>query len=183
MRGELLKHLHTALSTYNPDRGTAPNTHIENTMRKAIRYNMKYQNVAYIPEGQISHIAPIQQTQNLLHEQLGYAPSPQQVAEHLGVPLRKVNRVLKSQRKDVAASAFESDPSNNALSRNEEVMALLPSALANDRERDVFHRLYGEQKHEYPGSMGALAKQMGMSSSQLSRVHTSVLNTMKQYVK
>lgn len=99
------------------------------------------------------------------------------------MPLKTVNRVLKAQRKDVAASAFENDPQLNMLSRNEEVLSLLPFALNSDKERDVFHRIYGDQKHTYPGSMTALAKQMGLSNSQLSRVHTSILNTAKQYMK
>lgn len=180
-KAELTKHLIGALDSYDPNRGAALGTHVENRMRKAMRYNARYQNVAHIPEGQIDQIAPIQQTQQHLYDQFGRAPTAEEVAMHMGKSTRVVQRVLQSQRKDIPASSLENDPQSHALSRDAEVLSLLPHSLKDDRERQVFHHLYGDLKENPPKSLGVLAKQLGLSNTQISRIHSSILDTYKKY--
>lgn len=179
-RAELKTHVLQAFQTYDPNRGAALNTHVENTMRKAQRYNVRYQNFAHIPEAQVAKIAPITKAQNELTDMLGRPPTNEEIADHIGEPLKNVNRVLKAQVADVQSSKFESDPNAAALQRDEEILSLLPFSL-DPEEKQVFDYLYGDKKHMKPASMGALAKQLGMNNSRLSRVHSRILNKYKSY--
>ncbi len=179
-KAELTKHLIGAFDSFDPNRGAQLNTHVVNRLRQAMRYNARFQNVAYIPEGQIAQIAPIQKAQNELTEQFGRDPTVDEIADHMGRTPKFVNRVLTSQRRDIPASMFETDPAETGLARDEEVLSLLPHSL-NPQENQVFSHLYGDKKHLHPGSMGGLAKQLGMSNSQLARVHTSILKKYKEY--
>ena len=179
---ELKGHLIEAFKSYDPDHPSKAglNTHVENRLRKAQRFNMLHQNVAHIPEAQIAQIAPIAKAQNELTEMLGREPSHQELATHTGIPLRNVKRVLRSQISDIASSKFESDPNASALNRDEEVMSLLKYSLPPN-EQEAFAYLYGDKKHLNPGNMADLAAKLNLTGSQLSRIHTSILNKAKQY--
>src|ERR1700734_1448383 len=104
-----------ALKTYDPSKA-ALNTHVENNLRKVSRYNIRNQNLAYIPEDQVSKIAPILKAQDELEEELGREPTHQEIADHVSdstgkrITAQRVATVIKSQRKDIPGSAFESDP-------------------------------------------------------------------------
>lgn len=182
MHAELKGHLIDALGSYDPNhaKGAALNTYVEGRMRKAIRYVMKNQNFAHIPEAQIAQISPIAKAQNELQETFGRPATHEEISQHTGISVAKVKRVLQSQISDISASKFESDPNAAALVRDEEVMALLPYSL-DPKEKEVFSYLYGDKKHQKPASMGALATKLNMSSSQLSRVHSAILTKAKQY--
>src|SRR5580658_8834831 len=60
----------TSMKTYDPSK-SALNTHIENGLKKVHRYNARGQNLAYIPEGQIEGIAPINKAIDVLTEEFG----------------------------------------------------------------------------------------------------------------
>lgn len=179
---ELKGHLIEAFKSYDPDHPSKAglNTHVENRLRKAQRFNMLHQNVAHIPEAQVAQIAPISKAQNELTEMFGREPSHAEISTHTGIPLRNVKRVLRSQISDIASSKFESDPNASALNRDEEVMSLLKYSLP-PHEQEVFAYLYGDKKHLYPGSMGALATKLGLTGSKISRIHTSIMEKAKQY--
>lgn len=182
MHAELKGHLIDAFKGYDPShaKGAALNTYVEGRMRKALRYVMKNQNFAHIPEAQIAQISPIAKAQNELRETFGRPATHEELSEHTGIPVNKVKRVLQSQISDISSSKFESDPNAAALVRDEEVMALLPYSL-DPKEKEVFSYLYGDKKHQKPASMSALAAKLNMSSSQLSRMHSAILAKAKQY--
>lgn len=179
-RAELQKHLINAFETYDPNRGAQLNTWVENNLRKAQRYNTKFQNVGYIPEGQARLIAPIQRAQNELRETLGTDPTHDQIADHLGMQPKRVAKILSAQRKDIPASAFETDPAEMALQRDHEVLDLLPFNLTHE-EKTVFNHLYGRDGHQQIQSTNDLAKKLGKSPSQISRLRTSILQKYQQY--
>jgi DNA-directed RNA polymerase specialized sigma subunit len=177
---ELKGLLINALETYDPSRGAALNTHVENTMRKAIRYNARFQNFAHIPEGQISRIEPITRAQNELTEMLGRDPTHDEIADHIGMPVKQVTRVLNAQIADIPSSKFESDPTSRELRRDDEILALLPHSL-NSQENEVFQHLYGDKRTDGKQNMAALAKKLNLNSSQLSRIHSSIMAKYKSY--
>lgn len=180
MRAELQKHLINAFETYKPDRGAALPTWVENNLRKAQRYNSRFQNVGYIPEGQARMIAPIQRAQNELTEQFGRAPTNDELGDHLGMQPKRVAKILSAQRRDIPASAFETDPAEQALQRDHELLSLLPYNLTPD-EKVVFNHIYGIDGHKQIGSTNDLAKELSKSPSQVSRLRTSILTKYKQY--
>jgi hypothetical protein len=188
----LQEHLINAFKTYSPDRGTAINTWAENGMQKAKRYNARGQNLAYIPEGQIEGITPINRANDHLTEELGRAPTNQEIADHLTetwkpITAKRVETIRRSQRKDIPGSSFEHDPVPRPSSYEEqqiEVAAnILPKLFPNHPEMHaLFNHIYGTNDHERISSTTALAKKLGKSMSQVSRMRTQLGNTLKEHM-
>jgi len=82
-KAELHKHFYNAAENFDPDRGVAFNTYLQRRLEKAKRFNSKYQNVGYIPEGKARYIGPIQVAQNELQEDLGRPPTAKEISKHL----------------------------------------------------------------------------------------------------
>lgn len=181
-----------AFETYDPNRGAALRTHVENHLKKSMRFNARHQNAAYIPEGQAELIGPIQKAQGQLFDEFGRDPSHGEIAKFINadpgligkrrpVTATKVKRIsAAAQQKDIIGSAFESDPTPRAARREGEVLGLLRPTLSTD-ERKVFDHLYGQQGKPRIGSTSQLAKKLGKSQSQVSRLKTGILKKYKHY--
>lgn len=187
MKAEMTQIAVKAFETYDPSRGAQLNTHVINSMRKAMRYNGKYQNVGYIPPEQTKWIGPIQRTRADLTDELGRDPTHSEIASRVGEGLRPhiVSRVINNLRADIPTSSFDEDPFERDLARDQEVLSLLPMAL-NPRDKKVFDHLYGEHRSSAPKigdrvNMGELARRLGMSASQVSRSHTAIREAYKRY--
>jgi DNA-directed RNA polymerase specialized sigma subunit len=179
-RAELQKHMIKAFQTFDPSKGAQLPTHVENNMKKALRYNNKYQNVAYIPEGQTKFIGQIQRAQNTLTQDLGRDPTHDEIADHIGMPVKQVSKIMTNMRRDVPASAFETDPAETEMHRDQEVLDLLPYNLTNDEKR-VFNHIFGREGAPQISSTNALAAALSKSPSQISRLRTSILTKYKAY--
>lgn len=179
-KSELQKHLIGAFQTFDPSRGAQLSTHVENRLMKAQRYNTRYQNLAYIPEGKTKHIGKINKARDILSEEFGRPPTHSEIADHLGMPLKQISQVISSQRRDIPASSFESDPAEIAMHRDQEVLDLLPYNLTPD-EKQVFNHIFGREGAQKLDSTNAIAARLGKSAPQVSRLKTSILNKYKQY--
>jgi len=187
MRAELTEIAIKAFESYDPTRGAQLNTHVQNHMKKSMRFNGKYQNVGYIPPEQTQWIGKIQRAQSDLQDSLNRAPTDHEIAQHVGNGLtpHMVTRVKGNLRADINTSAFEEDPFEQDGARDQEVLSLLPLALG-PKDKEVFSYLYGDKQDKAPMlggrvNMGALAKQLNMSSSQISRSHKVIKDTYKKY--
>ena len=100
---ELQRQFIQAAHSFDPERGVAFNTHVQTRIPKAQRYNARYQNVGYIPEGQSVNIGPMDRASEELMDELGRAPTNGEIASRLGLPERKVTALMKARRKDVPA--------------------------------------------------------------------------------
>lgn len=186
-KAELQTHLIKALESYDPNRGAAINTHVEQRLHKAKRYNAKNQNMAYIPEGQISHIAKIQKAHDLLSEDFGRAPTFTEIADHLGMSPKRVETIQKSIRRDIPGSMLENDPTRvthiGAYEEQQIEVAknILPQLFPNKPEfHTLFNYSFGTNDHPQITSTGELAKKMGKSQSQISRMKTTMGNELKK---
>ena len=176
-----------AFQTYDPNRGAALRTHLENRLQKAKRFNIQHQNYAYQPEGQVEHIGRINRAQDLLREELGRDPTSSEIAQHINPTLRsnaqltpaKVTRILKGQRKDIIGSTFESDPTPFAIQREREVIGLLRPNLTPDQQQ-VFDHLYGQNGKDQVTSTTQLSQILGKSPSQISRLRTGILQKFEE---
>jgi DNA-directed RNA polymerase specialized sigma subunit len=115
-----------------------------------------------------------------LSEDYGRSPTHDEIGDHIGMRPRQVAKIMKAQRKDIPASTFESDPHEMALQRDEEVLSLLPFNLSQE-EKTVFNHLYGRDGHASIQSTNDLAKKLGKSPSQISRLRTSILQKYNTY--
>lgn len=171
-----------AFNTYDPNRGASLRTHLENRLQRAKRFNVQHQNYAYQPEGQVGHIGRITKAQDILREELGRDPTPQEITQHLNPELqgrnqlspKKVERILQGQRKDIIGSSFESDPTPFAIQREREVIGLLRKDL-NPEQQQIYDHLYGKNGKKQITSTTELAKVLGKSPSQISRLRTGIL--------
>jgi DNA-directed RNA polymerase specialized sigma subunit len=190
-RSNLKLHLMNAFETFDPNRASL-RTHAENHLKRSMRFNAQHQNYAYIPEGQTAYIGAIDRAKEELAEDAGEEPSHNQIAQFinsrpdlLGGKKRLtpsfVARVQGSRRKDVISSSVEGDIAPQAASRNEAVLGLLRPALKAD-EQTVFDHIYGVNGTTRIQSTSALAKKLGKSPSQVSRLKSRIAAQYKKYL-
>jgi len=190
---ELQDHFINALRSYDPDRGAALNTHIERRLKKAMRYNAKNQNFGYIPEGQIGHISAINQAKDHLTQQFGRDPTTQEIADHINetgdkkLTAKRVETVVKAQKKDIPGSTYETDPvpqgTNYEESQLEIAKHMLHHIFPNKPEmHQVFGYTFGLNGFPRISSTGELAKKMGKSSAQISRMKSEMGKTLQQHM-
>jgi DNA-directed RNA polymerase specialized sigma subunit len=188
----LQEQLIKALKSYDPAKA-ALNTHVENHLRKVSRYNIRMQNFAYIPEDAVSKISPILKAQDTLEEELGREPTHQEIADHITestgkrITAQRVATVIKSQRKDIPGSAFESDPVPKPSNFEESQIAvaanILPTLFPNKPMlHSLFHHIYGTDDHEKITSTTALAKKFGTNLSQISRMKKTIGETLREHM-
>jgi DNA-directed RNA polymerase specialized sigma subunit len=184
-RAELTKHFINAAQSFDPERGVAFNTHVQNRLKKAQRYNARYQNIGYIPEDQARYIGPLQRAQNELTDNLGRAPSHAELATHMGLPERKVTSLIGVIRKDVPSSHYESDPSAFTTTRESDVVRLMqrrPEEYLTPQEVGVFNHVYGANGARKMTDTTGIAKQLGLSQPKVSRLKTSIANKIKRHM-
>lgn len=180
---ELQKQFINAAHSFDPDRGVAFNTHVQNRIQKAQRFRSRYQNVGYIPEGQAAYIGALEQAQEELSDQFGRTPTHAELAEHMGLPEKRVSTLVKSLRKDVPASQFESDPFGAATSRESDVIRLMqnrPHEYLTHEETQVFQHIFGVNGAKKITDTTTLASQLGISQPKVSRLKTSIANKVKK---
>ena len=178
---EVTKHVIKAIETYNPDRGASLNTHVNVRVQKAKRYMVQQQNLARIPEAQAYMIGNIQRAQDQLEEDFGRPPTHAEIATHIGFPEKKVTTVIKAMRRDIPSSMWESDPEPHQVQREHEILPLMRYSLS-PHEQSVFDHIYGYEGAPVIQSTNALAKRLGMSPSQVSRIKTSIIQKYKSHL-
>lgn len=194
-KADLKKHAITAFETFDPGRGAQLRTHVGNLLRRSQRFNARYQNVAFIPEEKAALIAPIQQARDTLYQEHGRKPTSHEIASYLSdredmLPKRVrgnmtpelVNTVGKYQIRDIPGSGFESDPTPKTLSMERETIDVLRPALGSEDEKTVYDYLFGKNGKPQITSTGDIAKRMGKSPSQISRLKGRIEATYKKYV-
>jgi DNA-directed RNA polymerase specialized sigma subunit len=192
-KAELQKHLINALEVYDPNRGAAINTHVENRLRKAMRYNNRYQNVAYIPEGQSGLIGALQRAQSELGEQLGREPTVNELSEHLGETPKRISTVLKAVKRDVPMSRSGgenydySGGEHTGRQFEEQQIAvaqnILPEIFPNKPHlHATFNYVFGTNGYPKITHNGELAKKLGTTEQNSARWKTIVGDTLKKHM-
>lgn len=194
-KGELQKHFINALETYDPNKGASLNTHVNYRLRKAQRYNLKNQNMAYIPAGQAALITPINVAKEELTEQYGREPTSTEIASHLqssgeqefqNISAKRIDTVLKAQRRDVPASSLEG-MDDHFPSFEDEQIAVASKSLHDlfpqkPEMHTLFNHVFGTNDHPQITSTGLLAKKMKKTDQQISHMKTQMLGTLKRFM-
>lgn len=194
-RADLKKNALTAFESYDPSRGTTLKTHVNNLLRRSQRFNARYQNIAFIPEEKAALITPINRAKDILHEEYGEDPTHHQIADYLnenpeGLPKRVqgkvtpklISTVQSYQIKDIPGRAFTSEPEKRPVSFEHETFALLRTALKTEDEKTVYDYLSGSSGKPKVESTGEIARRMGKSPSQVSRIRRKIEQLYKQYI-
>jgi DNA-directed RNA polymerase specialized sigma subunit len=172
-QAELQKNLIRAFETYNPQKA-ALTTHVHNYMQKGMRFGNQYRDISYNPEGNTKHIGAIQKAHNQLSDELGTAPTADQIADHIGMPVRMVAKVQGSIRKHAPGSSWESDPHPHINPREQEVLSMLDLELTHPEHKEVFDFIYGLNGKPRIQSTSAIAQKMGKHQSHVSRIRTVI---------
>lgn len=179
-RAELTGHAIKALEGYDPSRGASLTTHITNRIQKAKRFNTQAQNMAYIPEEKAKYIGKIDAARDQLYDELGREPTHQEISPIVGISAKRVKEIQGLRRADIRSSTFQSDPNGHAGSRDQEIISLLRHELKGD-EQLVYDHIYGQNGQSVMTSTGALAKQLGKSPSQISRIKNRIADAYAKY--
>lgn len=193
-KADLKKNAINAFETYDPDKGASLRTHVTNMLRRSQRFNAKYQNVAFIPEEKAALITPIKKARELLFDELGKQPTHGQIATYLNnqpelLPKRTQGKITagliktvdKYQIKDIPGGAFESDPTPRMMSYHSETLELLRPSLKPD-EQVVYDFMFGKNGKPKIESTGEIARRIGRSPSQVSRLKKRIEATYKKYL-
>jgi RNA polymerase primary sigma factor len=192
-KAELHTHMIKAFQDFDPERGASLRTHVENRIQKAKRYNVKHQNFAYIPEEPAGFIGKINRATDELKEDLGRDPTHEEIARQVNdidprakLTGKKVKDIITFQRKDQPGSQWTFDPVARTSNREQEVLSLiqaeLPAIFPNDDDRAVFEHIYGINGKALITGTNELAKKLGKSASQISRIKSAVGNKVKSYL-
>lgn len=180
-RGVLAKNAISAFESYDPNRGASLTTHVTNYIQKAKRFNTKAQNMAYIPEDKVKYIGKIDAARDELRDDLGRDPTHQEIGSRVGISGKLVKEIQGLRRADIRASSFQSDPVGHVGSRDREVISLLKTELKGD-DLTVYNYLYGQNGMPKIESTGDIAKRMGKSPSQISRIKNHIAALYNQYL-
>lgn len=184
-KAELTKQFIQAAHNFEPERGVAFNTHVQTRIRKAQRFNSKYQNIGYIPEDQARHIGPLRSAQNELTDELGRDPTHAEIANRMGMPVKKVTTLLGVLRKDVPASHYETDPAAFSTGREADIVRLIqrrPTEYLTAEETAVFNHIFGTNGARKITDTTGIAAQLGLSQPKVSRLKTSIANKVKKHL-
>ena len=195
-KAELQTHLINAFETYDPSKGAGLNTHVHYRIQKAMRYNAKHQNLAYIPAGQARLITPIKKATEELRELHGRDPTPEELETHLrangeedfrDITAKRIETVIKAQRATVPSSHLESDPTSHFPGFEEQQIAvaadILPDIFPNKPEmHDLFHYTFGTGGKPQITSTSQLAKKLGKTDQQISHMKTQMGSVLRKFM-
>jgi len=176
-----------AFRTYDPNRGTALNTHVQNLAQGALRSVISSQNMARIPEKDALHIGKIDRAKAQYQEDYGELPTQEQLAQHMGISRKFLAQVEKRRIRDISSGGSEAPLAQQGADRAREVLPLLRNRLRNTMpgslEEKVFVSLYGEDglSGGTPKRTGVLAKQFGVKDHNISRAKTELERMLKEH--
>lgn len=202
---ELTTHAIKAFESYDPTKGAALNTHVIGRLKKALRYGNRHANMGYLPEGQSAFIGPITKAKEILQEELGREPTAHEIHAHLQQDPVTDYRKLTPQRIETIQTNMFRDipmsrsagvdggydygatarPADHAFEEQQIAVAqnILPEIFPNKPElHTLFHYTFGTNGHPQVSSTGELAKRMGKTSPQISRMKSVMGATLRKHM-
>ena len=184
-KAELQTHTIKAFQSYDPTRGAALNTHVESRLPKAMRYGNRGANLQYLPEEQARSIGKLTKAKDLLTEELGRAPTNDEIADNVGLTPKRVGTILGGMKRDIPMSrsggAESYDYGNNSAGTGRDfeeqqiavAQHILPDLFPGKPDiHSLFHYTFGTGGFPQVHSTSELAKRLNKSESQISRMKT-----------
>jgi len=172
-----------AADSWEPGRGLKFSTYAYTKIRGAILDELR--RADFLPRGRREKVRELDRVVSELEQASGLAPTPEDVAQALGLPLEEVDEILLSAKSaghtsldgDVSNALFEklSDPSSadpqGSVEWNE-MKGLLVRAIdtLSEQERTVVTLYYAEEL-----LLREIGDVLGVSESRVSQIHTRAL--------
>lgn len=165
-----------AFETYDPSRGVALNTHVQNHTIGALRDVIKSQNIGRIPEETALQIGKVDRERAIFEDEHGRPPTPEELAPRVGISLPMLKRLQRSRVSDLSSGGFEVSVVNAHSDRDRQNLPLIAMAIPRGTtEHQVFTALYGED-----GMGGSavrtqdLSKKLGKSEHDIAKAKSSI---------
>lgn len=173
-----------AFTKYDPAKGAALGTWVQNYLKKASRFIQTHQNFNRITEPIAMKIGRFNSAKAELTERLGFEPDAKTLAEETGFSLKEIKRLTKDQRKGLVSSGTqgtEVNPAASLSSREQEVINLIHHQLTPE-ERLVHEYTFGlfGKKALKPGE---IAKKLKMDSSKVAKLRSSIHKKMLPHLE
>lgn len=174
------QNFYDALRTYSPNKGTALQTHVFNSVhQKAKRLNYLYQNLGHIPEPRAMQIGLYHNIYENMKARLGREPSPAEISDELGWGIKDVVKVQKEIQKDLSLDVSAQEEGFYESPVDEEILDFVYYELAPE-EQLIYDYVFG--KHGKPRlvkannkiDFAAISRRVGFSGSKARALWTKV---------
>jgi DNA-directed RNA polymerase specialized sigma subunit len=159
-----------AFQSYNPNKGAAIGTHVVNQLQRMSRLSYANQNIARLPENKMLLFHGYHVAHSELADELGRAPSVDELADKLGWPINKVAEYRTSiGRKELLESGglFETgDAGLYDADKQEHIVDFIHHGLA-PQQKSIFEHLTGYAGAEVLSNQ-EIQKKLGLTQGQYS---------------
>ena len=178
--------------SYDPDKNVKFSTYISPRIRGVMLDYMRKQE--WMPRGYRKQLSLIEDAMQTLETDLGRPPTKEEVAEHVGLSVKRCQRILSlrpmslvqsldvmmqdektTQGSQIPGNEVDKQPEEAFM--REEQLRMLSEAIStlDQKERTVLALYYVEQL-----KMEQIGQVMGISQPRISQIHTSVLRKLRK---
>lgn len=174
--------LFKAFSTYDPDKGAEPTTHIWNNLQRVTRTAFESLMSGHIPENRNLKRATYTTVKANLEDRLGYEPNTEQMADELKWDRTEVARMESELGGEIAASsaAFDFYGNMNAQESGDKALADYLYHELEGRDKTIFEHTFG-----YAGkpvlNNKAIAAKLGVSEMAVGRAKKRMSEKIRSY--
>lgn len=163
-----------AAKSFKPNAGAAFKTHLFNHLRRLDRFTKANANIAYKPESRANMLSNFNNQYAILTESKQRPPTEAEIADHMSIPLPVVQRMLKTQKREVPWSQVQG-VSHQGMEDAKVTMILddVSYRLTPD-EKLVFDHITGRNGKKKVVSGGELAKVTGFSQAKVSTIRKRI---------
>ncbi|MCS6777013.1 MAG: RNA polymerase sigma factor RpoD/SigA [Chloroherpetonaceae bacterium] len=136
--------LMTAAERYDPSRGYRFSTYATHWIKQAISRAIDNKSKAIrIPAHVSETLRKVERTRALLQRELGEEPGAELIAQHLGLPLRKVHALLQASQEPVSLDMLVGEEENTTLASllNDSNAANPQEVVLSSEKYQILHRL------------------------------------------
>lgn len=179
IKHEFHNKLVNALDSFDPNRGRM-STHITNHLKQVDRFVKTYQNDARASEEMTSEFGAYNRAHNLLRDTYGREPTTFELADHMKIPVKRVQAIQQQNIKSYGAGSQKEDPRTFVPSKTKQILDLLPYEIDDPEELNVFEHLHGTNgKPQLKPS--EIAKKLGFSPAKVTRIRNRLAKKWNQY--
>ena len=174
-----------ALRRYDPTYKASVSSHVYNNLKGLNRFVKQHQNFTRIVEQRAAKIGDYDRATETLKGSLGRDPTSHELADHLKMSVRNVERLKLEVRPDIfthsTAEFGDISPFEDELPVHREIVEMLPYELTLDEKR-VFDHLFGRGGQKEEKSTNIIARNLGWSPSKVSQVKKSITKKYRSYM-
>lgn len=171
-----------SLHSYDPNRGTAPTTHIWNNLQKVQRLAGESLQSGHIPEHRSMKMSIFRTTKENLTDRLGYEPNIEQMADEMSWSQAEVQRMNGELAGEVTASNAEFDFYGNSKQFENKDRALADYLY---HELDPREKVIFEHTFAYGGKPilknKELAEKLGVNEMAIHRAKKRMSERIREY--